>query len=172
MKKLILLFAAAMPVVTAAQAQQEAEVSIGGVVWATRNVGAKGTFVSTPEQYGNHYTFEEAQTACPEGWRTPTMQEFESLDSAGSEWTNVSRIYGRRFGSGNNTILLPAAGFRSSRSDAVSEEGASGHYWSSTERISANGHHLYFSRASVYPDNFSSYAFGFSVRCVRSTEGL
>jgi len=77
-------------------------VEINGTKWATTNVGA-----TRPEDYGNYYTIEEARNVCPSGWRLPTKSEFESLQSSESTWTGS----GRNFGSGNNKIFLPAAGF-------------------------------------------------------------
>ena len=44
-------------------------VDNNGVKWATRNVGEKGKFVSSPKKNGNLYTWDEAQTVCPSGWR-------------------------------------------------------------------------------------------------------
>ena len=29
--------------------------------------------------FGRYYTWEEAQTACPDGWRLPTAEEFDSI---------------------------------------------------------------------------------------------
>jgi len=81
-------------------------VVINGVKWATCNVGA-----SIPEEFGNYYTWEEAQNVCPKGWRLPTAKELESLVNAGSKWTNVNGVKGRMFGSGNTTIFMPATGY-------------------------------------------------------------
>ena len=82
-------------------------------VWAIRNVGEPGTFVANIQDYGNLYSWEEAQTACPSGWRLPTPSEF-SLP--GSSWTNVGGINGRRYistvgSTAGNNIFLPAAGY-------------------------------------------------------------
>ncbi len=92
------------------RARQVGGVAINGLIWATRNVGAKGQFVSSPTNYGNLYTFEGAQTACPAGWRLPTSKEFEALDASGNKWTTEGGVTGRRLGSGSNTVFLPAAG--------------------------------------------------------------
>ena len=56
-------------------------IIINDIMWATRNVGDSGTFVSSPLDKGNFYTWEKAQSACPQGWRLPTDTEFESLFS-------------------------------------------------------------------------------------------
>lgn len=39
------------------------------------------------EIFGRYYTWEEAQTACPDGWRLPTASEFdEKLGESAGEW--------------------------------------------------------------------------------------
>jgi uncharacterized protein (TIGR02145 family) len=142
-------------------------VVIDGITWATRNVGEKGTFVDNPEDYGGYFNFEYAQIACPEGWRTPTHDEYVSLNAAGSEWTTENGVNGRLFGtSGENTIFLPAASCRDT-SGTVYGQGSFGNYWSSTAYSGTNGYGLYFTSANVNPSNGSLYAYGFSVRCVR-----
>ena len=141
-------------------------VEIRGVKWATRNVGERGKFVAKPEDYGRLYTFQEAQTACPAGWRTPTRQEFESLDAAGSTWTTEGGVSGRKFGNGNNTIFLPAAGYRRTIG-LVNGQGSNGYYWSSTASSDSYGSSLYFGSTDVYPSDYDNSAYGFSVRCIR-----
>jgi len=56
-------------------------VEINGIIWATSNVGA-----NNPEDSGNYYTWDEAQNACPSGWRLPTRDEFVSLINTDSKW--------------------------------------------------------------------------------------
>jgi uncharacterized protein (TIGR02145 family) len=141
-------------------------VTIGGVTWATSNVGS-GTFVANPEDYGGLYSFDEAQTACPAGWRTPTRTEFQNLADSGSVWTSVGGVNGRRFGSGNNTIFLPASGYRGGSTGAAAYQGTGGYYWSSTPGTATNANYLYFSSNSVLPINYYNHALGLSVRCVR-----
>jgi len=84
--------------------------TIGGIRWATRNVGYAGTFVDNPQDFGKLFqwnrinaisatepatgTFpgwnnspaqgtewERENDPCPEGWRVPTRQELQSLFS-------------------------------------------------------------------------------------------
>jgi uncharacterized protein (TIGR02145 family) len=140
-------------------------VTINGITWATCNVGTQGTFTTYPEDYGNYYTFEEAQEACPEGWRVPTNEEYISLYTVGNELTAENGVGGRRFGSGENTIFLPAAGYRN-QYGTVARQGSYGHYWSSTARGGSSGYNLFFNSEYVNPSNHTNYAHGFSVRCV------
>jgi uncharacterized protein (TIGR02145 family) len=140
-------------------------VEIGGIIWATRNVDSRGQFVDNPEDYGDYYTFEEAQKACPEGWRTPTDEEQVSLVNVGSGWTTLKGVNGYLFGSGENTIFLPAAGFRRI-TGTVDGQGSEGVYWSSTAYSGDIGYYLGFNSTFVGPSRSAGFASEFSVRCV------
>ena len=63
-------------------------VTIAGLDWLCRNIadnsaGApyKNSDVMS-DVFGRYYSFEEAQTICPEGWRLPTNAEWESAAKA------------------------------------------------------------------------------------------
>jgi len=60
MRKLFLL--TTIVLATTAMAQDEESVVINGVRWATRNVGARGTFVQNPEDYGDYYQWNRGTT--------------------------------------------------------------------------------------------------------------
>jgi uncharacterized protein (TIGR02145 family) len=106
-------------------------VVINGIKWATCNVGAKRTFASAPEQPGEYYDWEDAQAACPEGWRLPTKTEMEKLLSASKEWTTQNGVQGWLIGNKPNTIFLPAAGIL--KYGKVDGFGSHGFYWSGTK---------------------------------------
>jgi len=159
-------------------------VVINGVRWATRNVGtAPHTFAESPESYGGYYQWNRGATAftenwngnntsvwgkandpCPAGWRLPTSNELQSLKNAGNAWTTRNGVNGYLFGSGSNTLFLPAAGRRSSSGGSLGNVGTLGYYWSSAVS-GTNASSLYFfsSYSNVYTLN---RAYGFSVRCV------
>ena len=111
----------------------DAGVLIGGVRWATRNVDAPGTFTKNPEDAGKFFQWNKRQgwaitgdvvgwdrtpatgaewervnNPCPPNWRVPTMEELTALRDAGSEWVTINDVNGRRFGSGENSLFLPA----------------------------------------------------------------
>lgn len=141
-------------------------VIINGVKWATFNVGSSGTFVSKSEDYGNYYTWEQSRKACPAGWRMPNQSEFQSLVNAGSIWTTRNGVAGRQFGSGVNTIFLPASGCRDSNG-AFSTVGTNANYWSSTQYDSTSAYNLGIGSDYAQINNFFNYkSFGFCVRCV------
>ncbi|MDR2928072.1 MAG: fibrobacter succinogenes major paralogous domain-containing protein [Cytophagaceae bacterium] len=156
--------------VTADRSHQDLGVVINGVTWATRNVGNRGEFVSAPSDYGNFYDFEDAQSVCPAGWRTPTQTELANLNSAGSVWVSGSPN-GRRFGPEGNTVFIPAAGF-----DGVfgtTDRGDTGSCWSSsTEYLgwlegTAN-YSMDFTLSGVDTKHDSDSGTGNSVRCVKA----
>ena len=167
-------------------------VEINGVKWAKCNVDAFGTFALTPESFGvfyqwnnptawtdtgnvtgwgdiytGGYNWTAANDPCPKGWRVPTIQELSYLNEAGSEWTIVNGVNGYLFGSGENTIFLPAAGYINSYSGFLRDVGYYGNYWSSTPD-GTNAHLLNFQGVDVSP--FCTIGFrtgGFSIRCVK-----
>ncbi|MCL2290101.1 MAG: Ig-like domain-containing protein [Bacteroidetes bacterium] len=103
-----------------------------------------------------------ANDPCPAGWRLPTQTELASLGIG--EWTNTPAA-GRYFGSGDNSLFLPAAGCRRGDSGLLIAVGTHGYYWSSipvgTGAYSLNLHTLDYPDYTIY-----RRANGFSVRCV------
>jgi len=107
---------------------------------------------------GNGATsWESANDPCPAGWRVPTQAEHAALVNAGGVWTDTPA--GRIFGSGDNTIFLPAAGRRMTSGD-LNLVGSYGYYWSATILLT-------FGSSTIDPAYAGlSRAYGFSVRCV------
>ena len=69
------------------------------------------------------------------------------------------------------TDFYPASGYRNRSSGALTYVGSGGYSWSSSPTQSSTlAGYLSFSAASVYPQDFSSRAFGFPVRCVRELD--
>ena len=165
-----------------AEAQRNTGVLINGVWWAVSNVGSRGTFVANPEDCGEYYTFDEAQSACPPGWRLPTQEEFVRLDNSGSIWTVINGIHGRLFGCGTDAfqigymegitgsqsgIFLPAAGFWSFNNGTLTNAGGVGNYWSAMTPSTAYSRYLGFGSVGVNPScNSLGRTFGLAVRCV------
>ena len=142
-------------------------VWINGVKWATRNVGTSKRFVNNSENYGQYYTFEQAQAACPVGWRLPTLAELESLlDTEKVEQKWIAEKNGKEFKdkATGNTLFLPAAGHR--YNGTLYFVGENGSYWSSTPYSDYTMCNLHFS--SNVTDTCYFYYSGsrFSVRCV------
>jgi len=59
-------------------------VNIGNLKWLAENLHVKSSgrnYQDCPVMatvFGKYYTWEEAQLACPDGWRLPTAQEFDN----------------------------------------------------------------------------------------------
>jgi TolB-like protein len=148
-----------------AEEQKRDGVTINGVVWATCNVGERGTFVSQPHHSNNYYTWHETQNVCPTGWRLPTENEIDALRRAPNRWTTINGVDGREFGTPPNTVFLPAAGSHSHYHGGLILVGSSGSYWSSTQHESYNAYSLGFNSSSINK-YYSNRKNGFSLRCV------
>lgn len=99
----------------------EDEVLINGMVWSTNNVGAPGTFTSSPDDPGMYYQFNRKtgypsgpqgdpapenwpgsytndgtnwlpeNDPSPEGWRVPTTAEMVALWGLGATWVSKAQ---------------------------------------------------------------------------------
>jgi|GEM_PF-3621460 len=117
------------------QTQQQVELPTQNnrIVWASYNLSSSGSFAANMEDYGGLFSWSAAQVACPQGWRLPTQQEFESLINDGSIWTIRNGVAGRLFGNDNNAVFLLAAGTPASGPfGTIDNVGESASYWSST----------------------------------------
>ena len=151
MKKILFLSAVLLFGLTSCNNITSDGVMIDGVRWAMSNVDTPGTFARNPESTGSFFAWEEAQKACPRGWRLPTSEELRSLANAiGSEWTTKNGVNGRIFGVVPHQIFMPAA----------SANGAFGIYWNDA------GGFLQFVDPSLSGVNNDNRAHEFSVRCV------
>jgi hypothetical protein len=84
-------------------------VVINGVKWATRNTGADGKFVSSPEEVGYNGSFYSIPDSLfPKGWRLPTEKEFISLIKKSDEMVEQNGMHGVLFGTEPNTIFMPS----------------------------------------------------------------
>ena len=143
----------------------DAGVVIDGIRWATRNVGAPGTFVESPEDVGMHFQWNRRKgwattdditnwdstaaegTAwyaendpCPPGWRVPTRTELRVLQNIFSEAIIQNGVGGRLFDIAPYQIFLPGAGGRMPNGMLGATGGSLGFYWSSTPLPAAYPH--------------------------------
>jgi uncharacterized protein (TIGR02145 family) len=140
---------------------------------STTNTPTHGNFIKndndpydwrTPQNDNLWGATKTANDPCPCGWRVPTGAELASLVNSTTSWGDLNGTNGRFFGSGENTIFLPAAGYRNVFIGLLLSAGTHGDYWSSTpDYISV--YYLYFDSGTVNPYNLCR-VYGFSVRCV------
>ena len=109
------------------------------------------------------HTFDEAQKACPEGYRLPTREELQWLVDKSEYHFDRETKEGVFILPDGFELRLPAAGYRYGTGDSYGQ-GTYGHYWSSSPSgtVATN---VYFNggTANVYTDNRVN---AFSVRCV------
>jgi uncharacterized protein (TIGR02145 family) len=113
--------------------------------------------------YAPGTTWTSANDPCPEGWRVPTTAEGEALVDIGSVWNDTKK--GRTFGSGSNTIFLPAVGYRSNLS-TLGKQFEEGLYWLSTNGNGVGAYFIDFSSSGCSRISGANNL-GYSVRCVK-----
>ncbi|MCL2435169.1 MAG: hypothetical protein FWD09_03380 [Lentimicrobiaceae bacterium] len=110
-------------------------------------------------------TWEKDNDPCPPGWRVPTRIELISLINVSNEWTTLNDVNGRIYGSGNNSMFLPAVGYRHSYG-GLSSVNDFGYYWSSTYDVYGLAWFLPFNNNMTFNPNTSIRRYAYSVRCV------
>ena len=106
---------------------------------------------------------------CPVGWRIPTIEEWDRLLKFDSKWEEKkidNRLFvSRLFVSGNDTIFLPAAGYRDGDDGVLLLKDVSGYYWSNTGRYDNEASGLSFDKDTIQT-GVQRKKNGFSVHCV------
>ena len=104
-------------------------------------------------------------------WRMPTLaQQKELIDNCTSEWTQLNGVYGRLLtGPNENTLFLPAAGYRGEES--LYGAGSYACYWPSSLYSSYPyaAYRLYFYWEYLSWSNYSRF-YGFTTRAVRASQ--
>jgi uncharacterized protein (TIGR02145 family) len=169
-------------------------VLINGVIWATRNVDAVGTFADTPEDYGKFYQWNrnvawaatgavtgwdsttpegsewtKANDPSPEGWRVPTSEQLATLldtEKVTNEMTTQNGIDGRKFTDKTSglSVFFPSVGYRRDSNGTLTLAGSYGLYWSSTQYSSDRAYCLDFASGNAL-GNINRRS-GFPVRAV------
>lgn len=78
-------------------------INIGHTKWMAENLnfetdssvclwGYHGTRTFSCMRYGKFYLYEDAKTACPEGWRLPTKEEFDTLVYIGAPYKRARSL--------------------------------------------------------------------------------
>ena len=165
-------------------------VKIGEQTWMAENLNFETAGSFCPEgdarnckRLGRLYSWAEARSVCPDGWRLPTKEDFEALVAATSDDAAQSSSHSRaglalkssdgwfKKGNGSDALGFKAlpAGYRGAdgKFDGI---GGYAYFWSATEESEnreANAFYLFLSFSS---DAASINAFAKedyrSVRCV------
>jgi len=128
----------------------EDEVLINGMVWSTKNVGAPGTFASSPDDRGMYYQFNRKigypsglqgdpapanwpaeyvneeinwlpeNDPSPEGWRVPTTAEMVALWEIGATWVTKEQT---GFSTDGMIIGVPASVAKQANKDNLKQLG-------------------------------------------------
>ena len=195
----LLLFACSESISDSRDGQSYDIVKIGSLMWMAENLNFETSNSFCPEndsrnckRLGRLYSWAEAKSVCPEGWRLPTKEDFESLIAAQSRDDNSGAVPNASSAVQNNQVgaalkasdgwfkkgngsdalgfkALPA-GYRSSNGkfDGI---GGYAYIWSATEDVENRESNAFYLFLSFSSDAASINAFAKddarSVRCVR-----
>lgn len=120
-----------------------------------------GTLWKKTNEKGGYYDYDSAVSKF--GDKLPSKEQWEELKGM-CTWTWTGKGY-KVTGDNGNSIVLPAAGYRSCNGD-VNYVGSWGSYWSSSPSGSEYAWGLYFNSDRVYMD-YNRRCGGQSVRLVQ-----
>ncbi len=167
---------------------------IGGRQWLRQNLAWEGAGLAfkdcnvMSDIFGRYYTWEEAQTACPEGWRLPTDADWTALQADAEPGKDIFGLAGKLMGDlyfngarmweyWRDVRITDAfafsaipAGYAVVDGDYFDNQALYGYaaFWTADE-ADGQGVCRYISedRDIVYRGCFSKTEFAASVRCVR-----
>ena len=163
-------------------------VKIGGLTWFAENLNFVTEGSVCPEgdsrkcsEYGRLYTWDDARTSCPEGWRLPDSTDFAALiaEAGGADFASGMAVAGEKlkstsgwFKKGNGTDALGfnalPAGYRGEKYDGI---GGYAYFWSATVTPDDLAYYLFldFSSKATSMNAFPKGDFR-SVRCIKAAQ--
>ncbi|MCR4859788.1 MAG: hypothetical protein K5910_03905 [Bacteroidales bacterium] len=166
----------------------------GGLEWMRQNLawtGAGRPFAlcdAMTDVFGRFYTWEEAQNACPEGWRLPTDADWTALGESAESGKDLRGLAGKVMGdlyfnetkmweywrevkiSDELKLSAMPVGYAMVSSDDWSFDGLYTYaaFWTSDESDGMGVcRYIYHDKDIVYRGRMSKTDFAASVRCVR-----
>jgi uncharacterized protein (TIGR02145 family) len=161
------------------------------MIWSGSNLRAYRSFAENATDYGAYFrwddvtafyygdntsvpyvnspstTWQSSNNPCPDGWRVPTLTEYEALLTASTTktWGASGGINGMTYITTNGTLFFPAAGFR--EGSGSYHQTTLGRYWSSTQYNASNAYMLNFDSTTPGYISFANKSDARNVRCVR-----
>lgn len=118
-------------------------IKVDDLVWMNENLryNSDSTYCynnkeTNCQDYGKLYTWNQANKACPEGWRLPTMEEWQKLMAAleGDDWMKTddgSKNLFNKLKSDYQGLDFPLGGFYTPWNEQFNFIDTMGSYWSS-----------------------------------------
>jgi uncharacterized protein (TIGR02145 family) len=153
-------------------------VTIGDQEWMAENLNYKTTengsycFNDSSKYcnvYGRLYTWDVARNVCPTGWRLPSQQDYDKLQSIENAGLKLKTAMGwYHNGNGDDTYgfaALPAGMYGGLL-------GQTTYFWTSTENNGATAYYfnLHYQSNSASSGIYDDKLYGFSVRCIKKDE--
>lgn len=131
-------------------------------------------------EYGRLYTWETAQTVCPDGWRLPTKADFVKLianvdsdfDETSSSFSNGEKLRTESWYEGSNEIGFSAVAGGDYYSKDYSYKGSDAYFWSQTANGESEAYVMMVSTSGEGNNLFggSTGTTMNSVRCVKDAK--
>jgi len=120
---------------------------------------------------------ERAQWPCPSWRHVPSTAEWDWLVKAwftyrggsctATAWNLCSWYWNATLANFKSDLKLPLAGARYPNNASVGHQGTLGYYWSSSPEV-ASARNLSFYSSNVYPQDYYTRGYGYSVRCFKN----
>lgn len=160
---------------------------INGVSWMGNNLYGTQSGVSfflsdvTDTFMGKFYTWEEALTACPEGWKLPTAQEWDALgDDACALMTDAYMLESKLWPYWPGITITNAKQFNAIPAGYVDRNGGDSNvqgfmgyaiFWTASESeedpMLAQYRYIYADKSKVQQGEGSKTSLALSVRCIK-----